>query len=49
VVGTDDTTVTLITTQEMPDFDSADPKSARAREVIASALEPRRASLTARM
>jgi len=49
VVGTDDTTVTLITPQEMPDFDTADPKSARAREVIASALEPRRASLTARM
>ena len=49
VVGTDDTTVTLITPQEMPDFDPSDPKSARAREVIASALEPRRASLTARM
>ena len=49
VIGTDDTTVTLITPQEMPDFDPSDPKSARAREVIAAALEPRRASVTARM
>jgi transposase len=49
VIGTDDTTVTLITPQEMPDFDPSDPKAARAREVIAAALEPRRASVTARM
>jgi transposase len=49
VIGTDDTTVTLITPQKMPDFDPGDPKSARAREVIAAALEPRRASVTARM
>ncbi|MEI6351681.1 MAG: IS66 family transposase [Verrucomicrobiota bacterium] len=49
VMGTDDTTVTLITPQKMPDFDPGDPKSARAREVIAAALEPRRASVTARM
>ena len=41
--------VTLITPQEMPAFDPGDPKSARAREVIAAALEPRRASVTARM
>lgn len=41
--------VKLITPQEMPDFDPGDPKSARAREVIAAALEPRRASVTARM
>ena len=49
VIGTDDTTVTLITPQEMPDFDPSDPKAARKREVIAAALEPRRASVTARM
>ena len=41
--------VKLITPQEMPDFDPGNPKSARAREVIAAALEPRRASVTARM
>ena len=49
VIATDDTTVTLITPQKMPDFDPVDPKFARAREVIAAALEPRRASVTARM
>jgi hypothetical protein len=49
LIGTDNTTVMLITLQKMRDCTPSDPKSARALELIAAAREPRRASATARM
>ena len=49
IIGTDDTTVTLLTPDDLPPFDPLDPKSARTREVIAAAHAEARKSITARM
>lgn len=49
IIGTDDTTVTLLTPKELPPLDPLDPKSARTREVIAAAHADARKSITARM
>ena len=49
IIGTDDTTVTLLTPKELPLLDPLDPKSARTREVIAAAHADARKSITARM
>ncbi len=49
VIGTDDTTVTLVTPKDLPLPDPLDPKSARVREVIAAAHAEARKSITARM
>ena len=35
IIGTDDTTVTLVTPKDLPPPDPLDPKSTRVREVIA--------------
>ena len=49
IIGTDDTTVTLVTPKDLPPPDPLDPKSARVREVIAAAHAEARKSITARM
>jgi len=49
IIGTDDTTVTLVVKDTPPPVDRDDPKSARAREVIAAAQAEQRGSITARM
>jgi len=49
VIGTDDTTVTLVTPKSLPPYDPLDPKSARVREVIAEAHAAARKSILARM
>ena len=49
IIGTDDTTVTLVVKDAPPALDPDDPKAARAREVIADAQADGRGSITARM
>lgn len=49
IIGTDDTTVTLVTPKSLPPQDPLDPKSARVREVIAAAHAEARKSIIARM
>jgi len=49
IIGTDDTTVTLLTPPDLPPLDPLDPKSARTREVIAAAHAEARKSISARM
>ena len=49
IIGTDDTTVTLLTPSDLPPLDPLDPKSTRTREVIAAAHADARKSITARM
>ena len=49
IIGTDDTTVTLVTPDDLPPLDPLDPKSARSREVIAAAHAEARKSITARI
>jgi transposase len=49
IIGTDDTTVTLVVKDTPPLLDPDDPKAARAREVIAAAQAEHRGSITARM
>lgn len=49
IIGTDDTTVTLVVKDTPPPLDSDDPKAARAREVIADAQAKLQGSITARM
>jgi len=49
IIGTDDTTVTLVVKDTPPPVDPDDPKAARAREVIATAQAELRGSITARM
>ena len=49
IIGTDDTTVTLVTPRDLPPLDPLDPKSARTREVIAAAHAEARKSITARI
>ena len=49
IIGTDDTTVTLVVKDTPPPLDPDDPKAARAREVIAAAQAEQRGSITARM
>ena len=49
IIGTDDTTVTLVLKDSSPALDPDDPKAARAREVIAAAQAEGRGSITARM
>jgi len=49
IIGTDDTTVTLVVKDSPPPSDPDNPKNARAREVIAAAQAEHRGSLTARM
>jgi transposase len=49
IIGTDDTTVTLVVKDTPPPLDPDDPKAARAREVIAAAQAELRGSITARM
>ncbi len=49
VIGTDDTTLTLVTPKDLPPPDPSDPKSARVREVIAAAHAEGKKSITARM
>ncbi len=49
IIGTDDTTVTLVVKDTPPPLDPDDPKAARAREVIAAAQAEHRGSITARM
>jgi len=49
IIGTDDTTVTLVVKDIPPPLDADDPKAARAREVIAAAQAELRGSITARM
>ena len=49
IIGTDDTTVTLVVKDTPPPLDPNDPKAARAREVIAAAQAELRGSITARM
>lgn len=49
IIGTDDTTVTLLTPDGLPPFNPLDPKSTRTREVIAAAHAEARKTITARM
>ena len=49
IIGTDDTTVTLVVKDTPPPLDADDPKATRAREVIAAAQAELRGSITARM
>jgi transposase len=49
IIGTDDTTVTLVVKDSPPPCDPDNPKNARAREVIAAAQADHRGSITARM
>jgi len=49
IIGTDDTTVTLVVKDTPPPLDPDDPKAARSREVIAAAQAEQRGSITARM
>jgi transposase len=49
IIGTDDTTVTLVVKDSPPPSDPDNPKNARAREVIAAAQADHRGSITARM
>jgi len=49
IIGTDDTTVTLVVKDTPPPLDPGDPKAASAREVIAAAQAEQRGSITARM
>jgi transposase len=49
IIGTDDTTVTLVTPKSLPPHDPLDPKSARVHEVIAAAHAEARKSIIARM
>ena len=49
IIGTDDTTVTLVVKDTPPPLDPDDPKAARTREVIAAAQAELRGSITARM
>ena len=49
IIGTDDTTVTLVVKDTPPPLDPDDPKASRAREVIAAAQAEQRGSITARM
>jgi transposase len=49
IIGTDDTTVTLVVKDAPPPSDPDTPKNARAREVIAAAQADHRGSITARM
>jgi transposase len=49
IIGTDDTTVTLVVKDTPPPLDPDDPKADRAREVIAAAQAELRGSITARM
>jgi len=49
IIGTDDTTVTLVVKDTPPPLDPDDPKAARARDVIAAAQAEQRGSITARM
>ena len=49
IIGTDDTTVTLVVKDTPPPLDPDDPKAARACEVIAAAQAELRGSITARM
>lgn len=49
VVGTDDTSVTLLLPKQIPDVDPLDPKSRRVHEVISEALEQGRPSIRAKM
>jgi transposase len=49
IIGTDDTTVTLVVKDTPPPLDPNDPKAAPAREVIAAAQAELRGSITARM
>jgi transposase len=49
IIGTDDTTVTLVVKDTPPPLDPDDPKAARAHEVIDAAQAEQRGSITARM
>ena len=49
IIGTDDTTVTLVVKDSPLPSDPENPKNARAREVIAAAQADHRGSITARM
>ncbi|MBM4057057.1 MAG: IS66 family transposase, partial [Planctomycetes bacterium] len=49
IIGTDDTTVTLVVKDSPLPLDPDNPKNARAREVIAAAQADHRGSITARM
>jgi hypothetical protein len=49
IIGTDDTTVTLVTKDSPLPGDADNPKNVRAREVIAAAQAESRGSITARM
>jgi transposase len=49
IIGTDDTTVTLVVKDTPPPLDPDDPKAARARDVIADAQAKLQGSITARM
>jgi transposase len=49
IIGTDDTTVTLVTKDSPLPGDTDNPKNVRAREVIAAAQAESRGSITARM
>ncbi|MFM8709621.1 MAG: transposase, partial [Planctomycetia bacterium] len=49
IIGTDDTTVTLVVTDAPPPGDDDNPKTVRAREVIAAAQAESQGSITARM
>jgi len=49
IIGTDDTTVTLVVKDSPAPSDPDNPKNARAREVIAAAQADHRGSITARM
>jgi transposase len=49
VVGTDDTSVTLLLPEHIPKVDPDDPKSQRVHEVLSEARELRKASVTAKM
>jgi transposase len=49
IIGTDDTTVTLVVKDTPPPLDADDPKAARARDVIAEAQAKLQGSITSRM
>lgn len=49
VIGCDDTTVTLIVPQVIPDIDPLNPRSRRIHEVFSKAVEANKPSVTARM
>ncbi len=49
VVGTDDTTVTLLVPKVLPEFDLKDLKQRRAHEVLSKAMDERKPSVKAKM